>query len=258
MNCPSCRMEIVEDAVFCHYCGSKVDQTAADPTPMQRFQSAMPNDTEEDEEERELWQGSYSKLAMIGSWIGAAAFTIVLVIVGIAASFGGRGWGIVLGILLLVWGVLILRLLYLQLSRHYYLSNQRFVHEEGLLWRQINRVEAIDIDDVTFVQGPIERFLGVVEFKLLRQLRFEFVRLLRLQRLFVVLFERQLRFELLVEFRLLRLQLFEFIGLQRFVLLFELRVLGVEFFRLERLLLVLQLRVERKLALILFKLVSGR
>lgn len=161
MICPSCNAEVLEDAVFCHHCGARLDGQPHEPTPLERFKAAIPNDNEEDEEERELWQGSYSKLSMIGSWIGAAVFSMVLIIVAVAVGFGGRGWTIALGLILLLWLVLILRLLYLQLSRHYYLSNQRFVHEEGLLWREINRVEAIDIDDVTFVQGPIERFLGV-------------------------------------------------------------------------------------------------
>jgi hypothetical protein len=29
------------------------------------------------------------------------------------------------------------------------------------LWRVTNRVEVIDIDDITFAQGPLERLLGV-------------------------------------------------------------------------------------------------
>ena len=161
MKCPTCQAEIVEDALFCHLCGTRVDGSPGVATPAERFQSAMPNDKEEDEDERELWQGSYSKLSMIGFWVGAGLFSLILIITGAGVGFSLGGWGIALGVIVLVWAVLILRLLYLQLSRHYYLSTQRFVHEQGLLWREINRVEAIDIDDVTFVQGPVERFLGV-------------------------------------------------------------------------------------------------
>ena len=53
------------------------------------------------------------------------------------------------------------RLFYRQLAEHYYLTNRRFIHERGLLWRVIDRIEAIDIDDVSYQQGPIERLLGV-------------------------------------------------------------------------------------------------
>ena len=170
MICPACKMEIAEDAVFCQYCGYRTDGQESPETPRERFLAAATstsNISDDDEEERELWQGSYSKLAMIGSWVAASVFSVAALITAVAAGFSGGSWGIALGLILLVWVVLILRLLYLQLSRHYYLSNQRFVHEEGLLWREINRVEAIDIDDVTFVQGPVERFLGVGTVKII-------------------------------------------------------------------------------------------
>ena len=66
-----------------------------------------------------------------------------------------------------MWTGLVVRLLYLQLSRHYLLSNQRFVHERGLLCREIDRIESIDIDDVSYVQGPLERMLGVGTIRIL-------------------------------------------------------------------------------------------
>jgi membrane protein YdbS with pleckstrin-like domain len=50
---------------------------------------------------------------------------------------------------------------YRRLSVHYRLTTQRFVHERGLLWRTVDRVELIDVDDVTYRQGPVERALGV-------------------------------------------------------------------------------------------------
>lgn len=168
MICPTCQLETLDDAIFCHHCGTRLDGASEASTPMERFQAAMPNgNDEDDEDERELWQGSYSKLSMIGFWVGAGVFSLIVIIAGAAIGFGLGSWTIALCVILLVWAVLILRLLYLQLSRHYYLSNQRFVHEEGLLWREINRVEAIDIDDVTFVQGPVERFLGVGTVKII-------------------------------------------------------------------------------------------
>ena len=52
-----------------------------------------------------------------------------------------------------MWIVLLLRLIYLQLSIRYTLTSQRFIHERGLLWRQQDRIETIDIDDVTVQPG---------------------------------------------------------------------------------------------------------
>jgi membrane protein YdbS with pleckstrin-like domain len=129
--------------------------------------NAAGNNSADDSAERELWQGSYSKLAMIGSWAAAAAFSLALLLWAALAGFGGSGWLTTLGVIVVVWIALVLRLLYLQLSRHYYLTSQRFSHERGLLWRDIDRIEAIDIDDVSFSQGPVERLLGVGTIRIL-------------------------------------------------------------------------------------------
>jgi len=162
MNCPTCSLEVFDEAAYCHHCGANLTEQSTSPTPQQLLQAATGSGrSEEDPPERELWQGHYSKLAMVGSWIAAVVFTLVAFVIAAVAGFGGTGWLVSLSLILLVWIGLVVRLVYLQLSRHYLLSNQRFVHEQGLLWREIDRIEAIDIDDVSFVQGPIERMLGV-------------------------------------------------------------------------------------------------
>lgn len=176
MHCTQCGADAAEQAVFCHRCGAnlasgKLADEAAHPesTPKQRFAAPLKSrDAEGDDDAEEmLWQGQYSKLAMVGAWIAAGAITVGVLIAGVVANFSGTAWLIALGGALLVWAVLLLRLLYRQLSIHYYLTNQRFIHESGLLWREIDRIEAIDIDDVTFHQGPIERMLGVGTVRLL-------------------------------------------------------------------------------------------
>jgi membrane protein YdbS with pleckstrin-like domain len=161
MNCPDCNAETIDEATFCHQCGAKLGGNAPVASPRQKMQAAARGDADDDTPERELWQGSFSKLGMIGSWAAGALFTVALLLTAAFASFSGSAWMYSLGLILLVWVALGIRLLYLQLSRHYYLTNQKFTHERGLLWRQIDRIEAIDIDDVSFTQGPVERMLGV-------------------------------------------------------------------------------------------------
>lgn len=167
MNCPVCNLESIEEASFCHHCGARLGEGHPDPTPREKLQAAVGNDANEEPDERELWQGSYSKLGMIGSWVGAAVFSVALLLLAALASFSGRAWLISLFLIVLVWVGLVVRLLYLQLSRHYYLTSQKFTHERGLLWREIDRIEAIDIDDVSFSQGPVERMLGVGSIRIL-------------------------------------------------------------------------------------------
>jgi membrane protein YdbS with pleckstrin-like domain len=171
MKCPYCGADAVDGAAFCHACGVSLAAVAAEP-PMpdddvdatagkQRFAAAIAPRGGDGDREEVLWEGRFSKLAMIGAWVAAAAFTLLALIVGFIAKFQSQGWWITLGTIAAVWIFLILRLLYMQYTVHYTLTNQRFVHERGLLWRQVDRIETIDIDDVTFQQGPVQRMLGV-------------------------------------------------------------------------------------------------
>jgi membrane protein YdbS with pleckstrin-like domain len=114
-----------------------------------------------DDAEQQLWNGHFSMLAMIGEWAVGAVVTVALIVVGVMADFTSAGWWWTAGGLILLWLALIGRLLYRQLSLRYFLTNQRFVHESGLLWRNIDRIEIIDVDDVTVQQGPVERMLGI-------------------------------------------------------------------------------------------------
>jgi uncharacterized membrane protein YdbT with pleckstrin-like domain len=61
----------------------------------------------------------------------------------------------------LIWAALAVVLLYRRLTVRYRLTTYRFFHETGLLSRTRNRVEVIDINDVTLKQGIIERMFEV-------------------------------------------------------------------------------------------------
>jgi membrane protein YdbS with pleckstrin-like domain len=54
-----------------------------------------------------------------------------------------------------------LTLAYRRVSVKYRLTNQRLFHEQGILRRVTDRIELIDIDDVTMEQGLLERLFGV-------------------------------------------------------------------------------------------------
>jgi len=136
---------------------------AAPRTPRERFQQAAADKQAgaEHDNEDDLWSGSYSHLAMIGTWVGAGVATVAAVVVGLLASLGGQGWLALLGAVVLVWALLVGWYFYRRLSVHYRLTSQRLLHEAGLLWRTVDRIELIDIDDVTYKQGPVERLFGV-------------------------------------------------------------------------------------------------
>jgi membrane protein YdbS with pleckstrin-like domain len=109
--------------------------------------------------EEELWSGTYSGRAMVGPAVGLGVLTIAGLI---GASFAGPiGWSIAGIAALVLWVIFGLVLVYRKLSVRYRLTTFRFFHETGLLSRTRNRIEVIDINDVTLRQGLIERMFNV-------------------------------------------------------------------------------------------------
>lgn len=159
MQCNQCGREAPAESAFCPKCGAPFDDTAMEgdaqlpqfPTANRGRGNAPP--------EGDLWVGSYSPKAMAGAAIAAGVLTVLGMIL---ATFGGpAGWAALVVAAIVVWCGLALVYFYRRLTVHYRLSTYRFFHDSGLLSRTGNRVEVIDIDDVTVEQGPIERLFGV-------------------------------------------------------------------------------------------------
>lgn len=112
--------------------------------------------------ERSLWTGGYSPKAMYGSWVLMVAITVAA-LVGVALFADGNQtvWYIAGGVLLLLWlgvvGIYLVR----RIGQHYELTTQRFIHQSGILVRRTDRLEVIDIEDVSYTQGIVQRMLGV-------------------------------------------------------------------------------------------------
>ena len=125
----------------------------------ERFKAARGRAAGDPVNEQELWSGTYSPKAMVGPAVGLAILTILGMI---GATFAGPvGWiAFAIGAALL-WGAFVLVLLYRRLTVSYRLTNYRFFHETGLLSRTRNRIEVIDINDVTLTQRLIERMFDV-------------------------------------------------------------------------------------------------
>jgi uncharacterized membrane protein YdbT with pleckstrin-like domain len=105
---------------------------------------------------------------MIGNWIVAGLLSILLLggMVATGQFVNPIAWIIVGGVLVIMWGWLGCLLAYRKLSVRYELSTQRFIHKTGILRRTTDRIEVIDIDDVTYVQGVVQRMVGVGTIKI--------------------------------------------------------------------------------------------
>ncbi len=168
MKCPHCAARVAPESVFCHRCGERLSTTA--DTPRQTLLSqvhagstASAASAEQDaaESDRVLWQGSYSAKDMVSSWLLAGLLTVVLPLLLSFTEHDPRLWWILAGVLMLVWLGPLAVLAWRKLSVSFLLTTTRLVHQRGVLTRYTQRLELIDIDDVSYRQGLIERILGV-------------------------------------------------------------------------------------------------
>jgi membrane protein YdbS with pleckstrin-like domain len=178
MICPQCGVEVVAEAIFCHKCGHPIAQQVSQTDDIQqrtdapaasaidKFKAAASQLDASNQPEQELWIGGFSPKAMFGTWFLGVLVSIVLLIIGALWVRSGWLWIILLAFIIGYWAIGLMILIYRRLSVRYQLTNQKFIHESGILRRVTDRIEVIDIDDITFEQGLIERLVGVGTIKI--------------------------------------------------------------------------------------------
>lgn len=166
MQCPRCRAEVDPQVKFCPECGASLASDEA--TVAGRLRNAAESKRGGVDEERPLWQGGFSAKGMVGVWVLLVVVSVVAIVATVllvGAGTLGVGLPVALPVVLAVLGVLWLigaaMLLYRRASIHYELTSQRLVHRHGILSRTTDRIELIDVDDIQYTQGLIERMLGV-------------------------------------------------------------------------------------------------
>lgn len=167
MRCDECNSDLAEDAKFCHECGSQVARSTRRESRGRRSRERSKDrgvsrkSSMADRDETVLWTGSFSSKGLIHSWLLAMLISIVLPLGGMLAEANTIEWTVIIGIVALVW-IGLTSLLFLQrLNVHYELTDQRLIHRSGILLRRTNRIELIDMDDVSHEQGLIERLFDV-------------------------------------------------------------------------------------------------
>jgi membrane protein YdbS with pleckstrin-like domain len=177
MRCPVCDVEAPQGASFCQHCGAKLpifdepstQAASADPpeTVARAASSSSVAATSSsrrrgpvDVPEETLWEGSFSPKAMLGQAVAAAMATLILLVVAVAFASGIWRWLLLLGIVVL-WLALAVRLAIRRLGIRYKLTTHMFYHQRGVLTRVTDRIELIEIHDVTYSQGILDRLVNV-------------------------------------------------------------------------------------------------
>jgi membrane protein YdbS with pleckstrin-like domain len=187
-HCNECGAEVASGAVYCQVCGHRLNEDAspdgtgrapdggrdapaerpaAAASPADKLRTRVEDRSAADEEnEVQLWEGGYCGKAMVGTWILGGLATLVAAVIGFAFFRFLTGLYTTLIAAVVILGGVALLWLYRKARVHYILTNQRFIHREGILRRTTDRVEMIDIDDVTFDQGIVQRMLNVGNVKI--------------------------------------------------------------------------------------------
>lgn len=154
MQCPACGVEAIEQAVYCHKCGARLDGAPGQSLRSSRLSEGAPS-------ENELWRGGYSAKAMANVGLICGIITLCLLVGWIFWAPSLRTWLVLPILMLLPWLYCAAVWAYRHLGVRYSLTSQRFIHETGVLRRVNDRIEVIDIDDISFQQTLMERVLGI-------------------------------------------------------------------------------------------------
>jgi hypothetical protein len=177
MKCQVCSAETASGAAFCQKCGAKLTASgtgafAGDAvgasTEAQRsadLSSGRGARGPGDVPEETLWEGSYSPKAMLGAFVGAAVLTIVLIVAAVLLS-ATLLWIAPVAAIGIIWFYVVGKLVAARLGVHYKLTNQMFYHQRGLLTRVTDRIELIEIHDVTYEQNLFDRMVNVGRIKI--------------------------------------------------------------------------------------------
>ncbi len=98
---------------------------------------------------------------MASAWIISGLVSLALLVGGILWARTATWWLVLVALIILPWLYCFAVFGYRRMSVHYLLTTQRFIHERGVLRRVNNRIEVLDMDDITFEQGIFERLAGV-------------------------------------------------------------------------------------------------
>jgi membrane protein YdbS with pleckstrin-like domain len=177
MKCADCDRDAPAGSLFCPYCGRRFDGPRHDDTVVGPAAVTLPPTTVSPRAttsgrdrsaaadagiytEEELWSGRYSHKAMLGTWIAIGAISIGLVVAAVA--IGRRDVWIIVGAgTLIMWLASAAIMLTRRIQTRYRLTTQRLILEEGLIKLTTDRIDIIDIDDITVEQGLIGRILAM-------------------------------------------------------------------------------------------------
>lgn len=113
----------------------------------------------------ELWRGRYSGWAMFPTWVILVLITGGAIFLGVVVSQRMEHpltvWAVLMGIVVLLWLYHLALYLYRRYTVSYRLTTYRFFNEKGLLFRSVNSMEVIDINDISLEQNLLERIVGV-------------------------------------------------------------------------------------------------
>jgi hypothetical protein len=174
MHCPACGVEVIPEAVYCHRCGQRLsaagdepakDSRDAEPSTSGPAGILTPAESVRREAgtppEEEIWRGGYSPKAMAGAWVASGLVSLAALVIGILWARNATWWVVLLVLIVLPWLYYFAVTCYRRMSVHYVLTTQRFIHERGIVRHVNNRIEVLDMDDITFEQGLLERLTGV-------------------------------------------------------------------------------------------------
>ncbi len=112
-------------------------------------------------EDKTLWEGHFVPQAMYGYWMLSALLTILTVSGLIYWNAESQAWWIALSCIAVFWVSMLVFYWYRRVSVHYKLTKLRLFIERGIIFKNVDRIDIMNLDKTDFTQGPFERIFKV-------------------------------------------------------------------------------------------------
>lgn len=193
MSCPKCSTRLIVGANFCHHCGTRVAEPAADEfagaeavvAGQAPFDYSAQSEAEGrrsrggatdlnpepslDDPEEDLWEGGFSPKAMAGSFIGCALASVACLTGAVIAFVRDPAWlgGVLLLAIPVLWLAQVSRVVKRCWSVRYRLTDRRLFVQIGLFSCQKHQIELAQVDAVRIRQNMLDRVLDVGSIEIL-------------------------------------------------------------------------------------------